>query len=206
VMFRDRREAGAKLASALRPLASSVVMGLPRGGVVVAAEVAKAHAMPLDIVLVRKLGAPGEPELGVGAIAEGGIEVLNTELIDLLGITDAALDRERERQQLELKRRNRLYRSRREPLQVANRQVILIDDGLATGVTATAAARSLRARGASSVVLAVPVGAPQAVRDLSSEVDEVVCLERPVLFRAVGQWYEDFRQTTDAEVLQCLRT
>jgi putative phosphoribosyl transferase len=205
-MFRDRREAGAKLASALRPLASSVVMGLPRGGVVVAAEVAKAHAMPLDIVLVRKLGAPGEPELGVGAIAEGGIEVLNTELIDLLGITDAALDRERERQQLELKRRNRLYRSRREPLQVANRQVILIDDGLATGVTATAAARSLRARGASSVVLAVPVGAPQAVRDLSSEVDEVVCLERPVLFRAVGQWYEDFRQTTDAEVLQCLRT
>ena len=206
MMFRDRREAGAKLASALRPLASSVVMGLPRGGVVVAAEVAKAHAMPLDIVLVRKLGAPGEPELGVGAIAEGGIEVLNTELIDLLGITDAALDRERERQQLELKRRNRLYRSRREPLQVANRQVILIDDGLATGVTATAAARSLRARGASSVVLAVPVGAPQAVRDLSSEVDEVVCLERPVLFRAVGQWYEDFRQTTDAEVLQCLRT
>ena len=205
-MFRDRREAGAKLASALRPLASSVVMGLPRGGVVVAAEVAKALGMPLDIVLVRKLGAPGEPELGVGAIAEGGIEVLNTELIDLLGITDAALDRERERQQLELKRRNRLYRSRREPLQVANRQVILIDDGLATGVTATAAARSLRARGASSVVLAVPVGAPQAVRDLSSEVDEVVCLERPVLFRAVGQWYEDFRQTTDAEVLQCLRT
>ena len=162
--------------------------------------------MPLDIVLVRKLGAPGEPELGVGAIAEGGVEVLNTELIDMLGINDAALDRERERQYLELKRRNQLYRSGREPLRVANRRVILIDDGLATGVTATAAARSLWARGASALVLAVPVGAPQAVRDLSSEVDEVVCLERPILFRAVGQWYEDFQQTTDAEVLECLET
>ncbi|MFZ0492910.1 MAG: phosphoribosyltransferase family protein [Acidimicrobiia bacterium] len=205
-MFRDRRDAGAKLASELRSTSPSVVVGLPRGGVVVAAEVAKTLGMPLDIVLVRKLGAPEEPELGIGAIAEGGIEVLNTGLIELLGITVAALDRERERQRRELERRSRLYRFGREPLEVAGRRVILIDDGLATGVTATAAARSLRARGASPLVLAVPVGAPPAVRDLGGEVDEVVCLERPVLFRAVGQWYEDFRQTTDTEVLECLQT
>jgi len=206
VMFRDRRDAGIKLASELQFTSPSVVVGLPRGGVVVAAEVARALGMPLDIVLVRKLGAPGASELGIGAIAEGGIEVLNTELIHMLGVTAAALDREREDQRRELERRARLYRSGREPLQVVNRRVILIDDGLATGVTATAAARSLRARGASALVLAIPVGAPPSVRELSGEVDEVVCLEQPVLFRAVGQWYEDFRQTTDTEVLECLAT
>jgi len=203
-MFRDRRDAGVKLASELRSTPPAVVVGLPRGGVIVADEVAKALDMPLDIALVRKLGAPGEPELGIGAIAENGVEVLNIGLIDMLGISPAALDREREHQRHELERRSRLYRSGRKPLEVTNRRAILIDDGLATGATATAAARSLRARGASALILAVPVGAPTAVRDLSEEVDEVVCLERPVLFRAVGQWYEDFRQTTDAEVLECL--
>lgn len=204
MMFRDRRDAGVKLASELRSTPPAVVVGLPRGGVIVADEVAKALDMPLDIALVRKLGAPGEPELGIGAIAENGVEVLNIGLIDMLGISPAALDREREHQRHELERRSRLYRSGRKPLEVTNRRAILIDDGLATGATATAAARSLRARGASALILAVPVGAPTAVRDLSEEVDEVVCLERPVLFRAVGQWYEDFRQTTDAEVLECL--
>ncbi len=203
-MFRDRRDAGVKLASELRSTPPAVVVGLPRGGVIVADEVAKALDMPLDIALVRKLGAPGEPELGIGAIAENGVEVLNIGLIDMLGISPAALDREREHQRHELERRSRLYRSGRKPLEVTNRRAILIDDGLATGATATAAARSLRARGASALILAVPVGAPTAVRDLSEEVDEVVCLEQPVLFRAVGQWYEDFRQTTDAEVLECL--
>jgi putative phosphoribosyl transferase len=204
MMFRDRRDAGVKLASELRSTPPAVVVGLPRGGVIVADEVAKALDMPLDIALVRKLGAPGEPELGIGAIAENGVEVLNIGLIDMLGISPAALDREREHQRHELERRSRLYRSGRKPLEVTNRRAILIDDGLATGATATAAARSLRARGASALILAVPVGAPTAVRDLSEEVDEVVCLEQPVLFRAVGQWYEDFRQTTDAEVLECL--
>jgi putative phosphoribosyl transferase len=205
-MFHDRRDAGARLAARLRTVPSVTVVGLPRGGVVVAAEIATALRKPLDIVLVRKLGAPGEPELGIGAIAEGGVEVLNTRLIERLGVTPAALDRERDRQQRELERRRHLYRSGEEPLSVRERPVLLVDDGLATGITATAAARSLRARGASSIALAVPVAAPSAIRDIADEVDEVVCLEQPAFFRAVGQWYEDFRQTTDAEVLECLRT
>jgi len=206
VRFRDRRAAGEALAPALETWLPAVVVGLPRGGVIVAAEVARLLRMPLDIVLVRKLGAPGEPELGIGAIAEGGVEVLNTELIDLLAVSPLFLDREREHQRRKMDRRTRLYRAGRAPLDVVGQAVILIDDGLATGVTATAAARSLRARGAGTVVLAVPVGAPSTVSELEREVDVVVCLQQPVFFRAVGQWYVDFRQTTDAEVVDCLQT
>jgi putative phosphoribosyl transferase len=205
-MFRDRRDAGARLAARLldRSDPLTVVLGLPRGGVIVAREIAEALDAPLDIVVVRKLGAPGQPELGVGAIAEGGIEVLNDALIDAIGIPDTVLAQERSRQQQELERRGRLYRQERDPVDVLGKAAILVDDGLATGVTATAAARSLRARKAATVTLAVPVGAPSTVRNLRREVDEVVCLERPMWFSAVGQWYEDFRQTTDEEVLECL--
>lgn len=204
--FLDRRAAGEALAPAVRRWSPTVVIGLPRGGVIVAAEVAQALGVPLDIMLVRKLGAPGEPELGIGAIAEGGVEVLNTELIEMLEVSPMALDQERDRQRREMERRNRLYRVGRGRIDVTGQSVVLVDDGLATGVTATAGARSLRARDASSVVLAVPVGAPSVVRNLEREVDAVVCLQQPVFFRAVGQWYVDFRQTTDAEVLECLQT
>lgn len=205
-MFRDRRDAGERLAGRLLDHSgpSTVVLGLPRGGVIVAREVAEALGAPLDIVVVRKLGAPRQPELGIGAIAEGGVEVLNADLIEAIGVPDTMLAEERARQQRELERRGRLYRRGREPLDVAGKLVLVVDDGLATGVSAKAAARSVKTRGAAHVVLAVPVGAPSTVKELSREADEVVCLHRPVWFSAVGQWYEDFRQTTDEEVLDCL--
>jgi putative phosphoribosyl transferase len=205
-MFRDRRDAGRSLAEELRRFAgpSTVVVGLPRGGVVVAREVATALGAPLDVVVVRKLGAPGQPELGIGAISEGGVEVLNDDLISLLGVSEALLAAERAQQQVELERRDVSYRRGRPALDVGGKTVVLVDDGLATGVTAKAAARSLDARGAARIVLAVPVGAQSAVWDLRDEVDEVVCLRTPAMFRAVGQWYDDFSQTTDDEVLDCL--
>ena len=182
----------------------TIVAGLPRGGVVVAAEVASALAAPLDVIVVRKLGAPGQPELGVGAIGEGGVEVLNQELIDMIGISEANLDRVREAEREELARREVMYRRGRPPILLAGATVVLVDDGLATGITAKAAARVVRSRNAERVILAVPVGAPDTIEDLRSEVDEIACLETPRWFRAVGQWYEDFRQTSDGEVLECL--
>lgn len=204
MVFHDRTDAGRRLAVELLPFAGSVVVGLPRGGVIVAAEVSAALEAPLDLIVVRKLGAPGQPELGIGAIGEGGVEVLNQDLIDMLGITDAALRRVRDREREELVRREVMYRQGQPPLPVAGHTVLLVDDGLATGITAKAAARVLRSRDAERIVLAVPVGAPDTVRDLRSEVDQIVCLETPRWFRAVGQWYEDFRQTTDAQVIECL--
>jgi len=206
MIFRDRNDAGRRLAESLRDLAGpkTVVVGLPRGGVVVASEVSAAIEAPLDVLVVRKLGAPGQPELGIGAIAEDDIEVLNRDLIVMLGITEAELDTVRKAERAELERREARYRRGAPPLPVAGKTVLLIDDGLATGITAKAAARVLRARRAGRIVLAVPVGAPDTIHDLRGEVDEVVCLEAPRWFRAVGQWYEDFRQTTDEEVVECL--
>ncbi|NIA24261.1 MAG: phosphoribosyltransferase [Gammaproteobacteria bacterium] len=206
MIFRDRNDAGRRLAEQLMNLAGpqTVVVGLPRGGVVVASEVSAALEAPLDVIVVRKLGAPGQPELGVGAIGEDGIEVLNRDLIGMLGITEAELDKVRTSERAELQRREARYRRGNPPLPVAGKTVLLIDDGLATGITAKAAARVLRARDAGRIVLAVPVGALETVHDVRGEVDEVVCLEIPRWFRAVGQWYEDFRQTTDAQVVECL--
>jgi putative phosphoribosyl transferase len=205
-LYRDRKDAGRKLASRLEALRQDrpVVVGLPRGGVPVAFEVASALGAPLDIVVVRKLGVPIHPELGMGAIAEDGVRVLNQELVRALSIAPDELDAVVANEQTELERRQLLYRRDRSPLPVGGRTVILVDDGIATGMTAIAAARSLRKRGADRIVLAVPVGPPGAERRFIGEVDEFVCLEAPSEFFAVGAYYEHFDQTSDDEVEELL--
>jgi predicted phosphoribosyltransferase len=206
-VFRDRREAGKFLAQALAHYAGRkdvVVLGLPRGGVPVAAEVARALGAPLDVLIVRKLGAPGQEELAIGAIAEGGKRVLNRDLVENLGLTRRDIDDLSHSEERELERRVRIYRGGRGPLPVADRTVIVVDDGVATGATMRAGLQSLRARGAAFVIAAAPVGAADSVDALREDADEVVVLEAPAWFRAVGQWYENFGQTTDEEVRACL--
>ena len=206
-VFRDRREAGKLLARALAHYAGRkdvVVLGLPRGGVPVAAEVARALGAPLDVLIVRKLGAPGQDELAIGAIAEGGARVLNQRLVENLGLTRWEIDELAQSEERELERRVQIYRGGRDPLPVADRTVIVVDDGIATGATMRAGLQSLRARGATLVVAAAPVGAADSVDALREDADEVVVLETPAWFRAVGQWYENFGQTTDEEVRACL--
>jgi len=206
-VFRDRREAGKLLARALAHYAGRkdvVVLGLPRGGMPVAAEVARALGAPLDVLIVRKLGAPGQEELAIGAIAEGGVRVLNRELVENLGLTRWEIDELAQSEERELERRVQIYRGGRDSLPVADRTVIVIDDGIATGATMRAGLQSLRARGATLVVAAAPVGAADSVATLREDADEVVVLETPAWFRAVGQWYENFGQTTDEEVRACL--
>ena len=206
-VFRDRREAGKLLARALAHYAGRkdvVVLGLPRGGVPVAAEVARTLGAPLDVLIVRKLGAPGQDELAIGAIAEGGVRVLNQGLVENLGLTRWDIDQLAQSEERELERRVQIYRGGRDPLPVADRTVIVVDDGIATGATMRAGLQSLRARGATLVVAAAPVGAADSVDALREDADEVVVLETPAWFRAVGQWYENFGQTTDEEVRACL--
>lgn len=205
--FYDRRDAGRRLAEQLVSFRSAqpVVIGLPRGGVVVAFEVAEALAAPLDVVVVRKLGAPGRPELGIGAIGEDGVRVLNTELIHLLGVTEQEIAEVEGRETEELARRVAAFRADRAPVPVRDRTVLLIDDGLATGFTARAAVRVLRHKEAARIVLAVPVSAPETADALTGEADEVIALELPRGFGAVGQWYGDFRQTSDQEVIELLQ-
>lgn len=181
-------------------LRDPVVLGLPRGGVVVAAGVARALGAPLDVLVVRKLGAPGNPELGMGAIAEDGVTVLNQGLIARLRVSPAEVEVVAGREHRELVRRTEAYRGGRPPIPLAGRSVVVVDDGLATGYTARAAIAAVRARGAATVVLAVPVAAPEAVAELSALVEEVVCVESPELLFAVGAAYADFSQTTDGEV------
>ncbi|MFF2509443.1 phosphoribosyltransferase family protein [Streptomyces sp. NPDC058067] len=204
--FTDRTDAGRRLATALQHLRGEqpVVLGLPRGGVPVAFEVASALGAPLDVIVVRKLGVPYQPELAFGAIGEGGVRVLNEDIVRHCGIDPdhiAAVERV-ERQELE--RRARRYRGGRPPAAGDARTVIVVDDGIATGATAAAACQVVRARGAAHVVLAVPVGPPDAVHRLSGVADEMVCLSAPPLFGSVGEWYVDFSQTTDEEVAACL--
>jgi putative phosphoribosyl transferase len=201
-MFRDRRHAGRLLGEQVRALglAHPVVLGLPRGGVVVAAEVARALQAPLDVLVVRKLGAPGNPELGVGAIAEGGVTVHNEGLIARLGITPAELEAVTAREAAELERRTAAYRRGRPPLPLEGATAVVVDDGLATGYTARAAVAAARARGAAGVVLAVPVAAPETAADFAHLVDRVVCVEMPQFLFAVGAAYADFSQTGDDEV------
>jgi putative phosphoribosyl transferase len=205
--FKDRRDAGRRLAAVLRQYAGRsdlIVLALPRGGVPVAYEVAQALSVPLDVFLVRKLGVPGHGELAMGAIAAGGIEVLSEDLIRELGIPRAIVEQVAVHERLELDRRDRAYRSGRQAPAVGDRTVILVDDGLATGSSMQAATLALRQHAPARVVIAVPVGAFETCTRLRELADDVVCLETPEPFTAVGLWYEDFDQTSDEEVSRLL--
>ena len=205
-VFANRVAAGRRLAVKLEHLGEEdlVVLGLPRGGVPVAAEVARALAAPLDVIVVRKLGVPFQPEVAMGAIGEDGARVLNHDLINGAGITlrDVALVEQRER--AELKRRAERFRRNRPRLDLRDRTAVIIDDGIATGATAMAACQVARAHGAGRVVLAVPVAPQDWTLRLADAADEFVCVETPEHFRAVGQFYTDFSPTTDEEVIDCL--
>jgi predicted phosphoribosyltransferase len=205
--FRDRREAGRLLATKLAAYANRpdvIVLALPRGGVPVAYEVARALNAPLDIFLVRKLGVPGYEELAMGAIATGGVRVLNDQLVGGLRIPDYVVDEVAASEQQELARRERLYRGDRPPPDVRGRTVILVDDGLATGATMLAAVKALRQQQPARIVVAVPTASPETCEQLRAEVDDIMCAITPEPFHAVGLWYEDFSQTTDEEVRDLL--
>ena len=205
--FRDRSDAGRQLASRLLPLRGkdAVVLGLPRGGVAVAAEVARALDVPLDVIVVRKLGVPAQPELGMGAIGEGDTRVINADVVRYSGVSEADIKAVERRERAELERRTKRFRgdAPREPL--AGRIALLVDDGIATGSTARAACQVARAQGAIRVVLAAPVAPPSARSVLAGDADELVCLETPERFLAIGEWYDDFSQTRDEEVVSLLR-
>jgi putative phosphoribosyl transferase len=207
--FADRAQAGRALGEQLAQLGyagrdDTLVLGLPRGGMVVAAEVARTLGAPLDAFIVRKLGLPWQPELAMGAIASGGVVVRNEDVIARARVTPEEIERVVAAEQAELHRREREYRGDRPPISPAGKVAIVVDDGLATGATARAALRAVRAAGPAAVVLAVPVAPADAAADLRSEADEVVCLARPRPFGAVGRYYRDFSATTDAEVRQLL--
>ena len=205
MIFADRIDAGERLAKGLAHLAGSdcVVLAIPRGGVIVGEVIARELGAPLDVVVPRKIGAPGNPELAIGAVAPG-IRVLDPRMVGALGVTDRYLEREIAEQEAEIERRQRAYRGGRPPQPVEGRVAIVVDDGVATGSTAVAALRWARARGAGRVVLAVPVAPPQSLERLRAEADEVVVLETPQPFLAVGEWYRDFDQTTDDQVVSAL--
>jgi len=220
--FRDRRHAGRELARELQAVRASgshgaaagevrgdddagvMVIALPRGGVPVAFEVARALSAPLDVLVVRKLGAPHQPELAIGAIASGGVRVLNEDIVRALGLDESSLRGITDTESRELARREDLYRGGRQALDVAGRTVVLVDDGVATGATMLVAIEALRGLRAARIVVAVPVGAPDSLARLRAAADEVVCLHRPRDLNSVGQWYRDFSQTTDAEVRELL--
>jgi predicted phosphoribosyltransferase len=205
--FADRFDAGRQLARLLENYAGRsdvIVLGLPRGGVPVAYEIARHLRVPLDVFIVRKLGVPGFEELAVGAIASGGVRVVNPDVLRVLPNAEQIIADVTAREQIELERREELYRNGRPPPELQDRTVILVDDGLATGATMRAAVNALRQRGAASIVIAVPVGAPETCRELAAEVDETICAISPEYFQAVGQFYYDFSQTPDEEVRELL--
>jgi predicted phosphoribosyltransferase len=203
--FRNRTDAGKQLAARLEYLRprDPIVLGLPRGGVPVAGEVAEALNAPLDVIVVRKLGAPWNEEFAMGAIGEG-VEVLHEDTIASLGVTKKQLHAVEERERAELERRTRRFRGDRPPIDIRGRVVVIVDDGVATGATARAACEVARAAGAEHVVLAVPVAPPDWRHTPGVDADEFVCLARPAGFMAIGQWYNDFTQTTDDEVTDWL--
>ena len=208
MLFRNRQEAGERLAAALAerwvPGDRPLVLALPRGGVPVAAPVAERLAAPLDVLVVRKLGLPGHAELAMGAVAAGGVRVLNEEIVRSFAVDPSVVEQVTERELEELERREKLYRGNRSPLPLEGSEVVLVDDGLATGATMRVAVLALRKRRVERVVVAVPVAAPDVCQALASEADSVLCLEKPANFMAVGRWYRDFPQTSDVEVQRLL--
>jgi predicted phosphoribosyltransferase len=207
MMFRDRYDAGETLAECLSEFAGRpdvIVLALPRGGVPVGYVAARKLGVPLDVFVVRKLGTPGQTELAMGAIASGGVRVLNRDVVEALGIPEWAIEQVTQQEQEELERRERQYRGDRSPLDVRGKTVILVDDGLATGSTMRAAAAALRKAGAARIIVAVPVASRATCDQLREEGNEVVCATNPEPFYAVGQWYKDFAQTTDEEVRELL--
>jgi putative phosphoribosyl transferase len=209
VRFADRRDAGRQLGAKLAGYAGDptvLVLGLPRGGVPVAYEVAEALGAPLDVLVVRKLGVPGHRELAMGAIASGGLRVVNIDVVKALGILPAAVESVAEREALEMERQQRTYRGSAMLPQLFGRKIIVVDDGLATGSTMRAAVGALRRSSPARIIVAVPVAAAETVRRLGEEADSVVCLIAPPDFRAVSMWYDDFSQTTDEEVRELLES
>jgi predicted phosphoribosyltransferase len=207
--FLNRAEAGQRLAEKLdayRGRDNAIVLGLPRGGVPVAYEVARQLGLPLDVFVVRKLGVPGYEELAMGAIASGNVSVLNEDVMRALPDSDAILEMVKAQEKIELQRRETSYRQDRPAPDLRGRVVILVDDGVATGATMRAAAAALRKQGVAKIVVAVPVGAPETCREIAAEVDETICAAMPASFHGVGQFYEDFSQTTDEEVRELLKT
>jgi putative phosphoribosyl transferase len=208
MLFQDRFEAGRVLASKLRPFANrpdTVVLALPRGGVPVGFEVANTLNVPLDVFVVRKLGVPGYEELAMGAIASGGIRVLNEDVVRAASIPEEVIDEMAAEEEPELERREHDYRDGRPPIDVQGRTVILVDDGLATGSSMRVAVLALKRKRPAYIVVAVPVGAPTTCAEFESEVDQTICAVTPEPFQSVGQWYRDFSQTSDEEVRDLLR-
>jgi predicted phosphoribosyltransferase len=208
-IFADRRDAGRLLSEQLTAYAGRsdvIVLGLPRGGVPVAYEIARRIRAPLDILVVRKLGVPGHRELAMGAIASGGIEVVDEQTVEHFGISPRELESVVASERAELVRRERVFRIGRPVLDVAGKTAILVDDGLATGATMAAAVDAVRTRKPARIVVAIPIAPPSACENLGFRADEVICLSMPARMRAIGLWYEDFTQTTDAEVRELLET
>ena len=205
-LFANRVEAGKRLASALKVLVGkdAIVLAIPRGGVVVGYEVAETLALLLDVIIPRKIGAPGNPELAIGAMTEDGTVLLDAKLVEYLHVSENYIKKESASQKLEIQRRLKLYRGDVPYPSLENREVILIDDGIATGSTMKAALVSVRKRGAKTVVVAIPVGPPSTIAELEKEADHVACLHTPEAFYAIGQFYEDFAQTRDEEVTRLL--
>jgi putative phosphoribosyl transferase len=208
VMFADRIEAGRKLAAKLKGLTGAgegIVLAIPRGGVVVGYEVAHALKIPLDLIIPRKIGAPSNPELAIGAVAEDGTTVLDQNLVKYLNVSDLYIKEESERQRLEIQRRLQLYRGDYPYPSLNNCTVIIVDDGVATGSTIKAALASLRKKRVKTLIIAVPVGPLSTIQELEKEADRVICLFIPDNFYAIGQFYNDFTQTADEEVIRILR-
>ncbi|MEH2289510.1 phosphoribosyltransferase [Nostoc sp.] len=207
MLFKDRRFAGQVLAKELTAYANDpnvLVLGLPRGGIPVAFEVAKTLNASLDVLVVRKLGVPDQEELAMGAIASGGVRIVNKYIISLVKISDEVIARVAAQEERELERRERLYRENRPLKDLQGRTVILVDDGLATGATMWAAVITVQKQQPAKIVIAVPVAAPETCQELETEVDEIVCISKPSPFQSVGLWYESFPQTTDEEVRDLL--
>lgn len=206
--YKDRVQAGKYLAKKLQQYANdqdAVVLGLPRGGVVVAYEVARELQLPLDIFVVRKLGVPGYEELAMGAIASGGVRVMNQDVLKMINISEDKIEDAVKKEERELDRREKAYRENRPGIDIKSKIIILIDDGLATGATMRAAISALNKQHPRKIIIAVPVASPETCEDFRSKVDELICALTPPYFHAVGEWYEDFPQNTDEEVQQLLR-